>query len=199
CKCRTEPVILEFPELAGHFRRDYWLAIISEILCVHRFVRKFDISGIDKEETILKAVLSILRLQAIEELAIPVSNRFESLLMFNLCDKLPGGDVILETLAGSISLRRSAQVNQPGISSARHSMSPFTVLSNLGVVSPINKGERLFVGEIVVGEMSALQKVVTESMNNYKKVELAQATVDGVKVDGLDTNLAVMKVYSQQN
>jgi hypothetical protein len=31
-------------------------------------------------------------------------------------------------------------------------------------------------------------------MNNYKKVELAQASVDGVKVDGLDTNLAVMKV-----
>uniref|UniRef100_A0A0D3G598 Uncharacterized protein n=1 Tax=Oryza barthii TaxID=65489 RepID=A0A0D3G598_9ORYZ len=188
-----EPVILEFPELAGHFRRDYWLAIISEILYVHRFVRKFDISGIDKEETILKAVLSILRLQAIEELAIPVSNRFESLLMFNLCDKLPGGDVILETLAGSISSRRSAQVSQPVASSARHSKSPFAVLSNLGVVSPINNGERLFVGEIVVGEMSALQKVVTESMNNYKKVELAQATVDGVKVDGLDTNLAVMK------
>ncbi|EEE50510.1 hypothetical protein OsJ_30600 [Oryza sativa Japonica Group] len=196
---QTEPVIIEFPELAGHFRRDYWLAIISEILYVHRFVRKFDISGVDKEETILKAVLSIMRLQAIEELAIPVSNRFESLLMFNLCDKLPGGDVILETLAGSISSRRSTQVNQPGTSSGRHSMSPFTVLSNLGVVSPINKGERLFVGEIVVGEMSALQKVVNESMNNYKKVELAQATVDGVKVDGLDTNLAVMKVYSQQN
>uniref|UniRef100_A0A0E0JZ97 Uncharacterized protein n=1 Tax=Oryza punctata TaxID=4537 RepID=A0A0E0JZ97_ORYPU len=189
----TEPVIIEFPELTGHFRRDYWLAIISEILYVHRFVRKFDISGVDKEETILKAVLSILRLQAIEELAIPVSNRFESLLMFNLCDKLPGGDVILETLAGSISSRRSAQVNQPGTSSGRHSMSPFAVLSNLGVVSPINNGERLFVGEIVVGEMSNLQKVVTESMNNYKKVELAQATVDGVKVDGLDTNLAVMK------
>jgi hypothetical protein len=35
-------------------------------------------------------------------------------------------------------------------------------------------------------------------MNNYKKVELAQASVDGVKVDGLDTNLAVMKVNSEQ-
>jgi hypothetical protein len=34
-------------------------------------------------------------------------------------------------------------------------------------------------------------------MNNYKKVELAQASVDGVKVDGLDTNLAVMKVNSE--
>jgi hypothetical protein len=68
------------------------------------------------------------------------------------------------------------------------------VLSNLGVVSPVNSGERLFVGEIVVGGISALQKAVIDSMNNYKKVELAQASVDGVKVDGLDTNLAVMKV-----
>jgi len=42
-----------------------------------------------------------------------------------------------------------------------------------------------------------LQKAVIDSMNNYKKVELAQATVDGVKVEGLDTNLAVMKVNSE--
>ncbi|XP_062223383.1 uncharacterized protein LOC133922186 isoform X2 [Phragmites australis] len=184
----TEPVIIEFPELTGHSRRDYWLAIISEVLYVHRFVRKFDISGVDKEETILKAVLGILRLQAIEELGLPVPNRYESLLMFNLCDKLPGGDVILETLASTISSRTSDRTNQPGTSRGMHA-----VLSNLGVVSPVNNGERLFVGEIVVGEMSSFQKAVTDSMNNYKKVELAQATVDGVKVDGLDTNLAVMK------
>jgi hypothetical protein len=67
------------------------------------------------------------------------------------------------------------------------------VFSNLGVVAPVNNGERLFVGEMVVGEISSLQKAVIDSMNNYKKVELAQATVDGVKVEGLDTNLAVMK------
>ena len=189
----TEPVIIEFPELAGHSRRDYWLAIISEVLYVHRFVRKFDISGVDKEEIILKASLGILRLQAIEELAFPASNRYESLLLFNLCDKLPGGDVILETLASTISSRSSAHANQPGMSIGMRSMSAFAVLSNLGMVSPGNNSERLFVGEIVVGEMSSLQKAVTESMNNYKKVELAQATVDGVKVDGLDTNLVVMK------
>ncbi|KAM3226996.1 hypothetical protein ACQJBY_059131 [Aegilops geniculata] len=189
----AEPVIIEFPELAGHSRRDYWLAIISEVLYVHRFVRKFDISGVDKEEIILKASLGILRLQAIEELAFPASNRYESLLLFNLCDKLPGGDVILETLASTISSRSSAHANQPGMSIGMRSMSAFAVLSNLGMVSPGNNSERLFVGEIVVGEMSSLQKAVTESMNNYKKVELAQATVDGVKVDGLDTNLVVMK------
>ncbi|KAF8748281.1 hypothetical protein HU200_013028 [Digitaria exilis] len=184
----TEPVIIEFPELAGHSRRDYWLAIISEVLYAHRFVRKFDISGVDKEETILKAVLGILRLQAIEQLDFPVPNRYESLLMFNLCDKIPGGDVILETLATAISSRSSDRTNQPGTSRGMHA-----VLSNLGVMSPVNNGERLFVGEMVVGEISSLQKAVIDSMNNYKKVELAQATVDGVKVEGLDTNLAVMK------
>lgn len=185
-------MIIEFPELAGHSRRDYWLAIISEVLYAHRFVRKFDISGVDKEETILKAVLGILRLQAIEQLGFPVPNRYESLLMFNLCDKIPGGDVILETLATAISARTSDRSNQPGTSRGMHA-----VLSNLGVMSPVNKGERLFVGEMVVGEISSLQKAVIDSMNNYKKVELAQATVDGVKVEGLDTNLAVMKVISK--
>ena len=160
--------------------------------------RKFVINGVDKEEIILKASLGILRLQAVEELAFPVSSRYESLLMFNLCDKLPGGDVIIETLANAISSRSSAQVNQPGMSIGMRSMSAFAVLSNLGVVSPGNNSERLSVGEIVVGEMSSLQKAVTESMNNYKKVELAQATVDGVKVDGLDTNLVVMKVNTEQ-
>ncbi|CAL4945028.1 unnamed protein product [Urochloa decumbens] len=184
----TEPVIIEFPELAGHSRRDYWLAIISEVLYAHRFVRKFDISGVDKEEIILKAALGILRLQAIEQLGSPVPNRYESLLMFNLCDKVPGGDFILETLASAISSRSSDRTNQPGTSRGMHA-----VLSNLGVVSPVNNGERLFVGEMVVGEISSLQKAIIDSMNNYKKVELAQATVDGVKVEGLDTNLAVMK------
>jgi hypothetical protein len=52
----------------------------------------------------------------------------------------------------------------------------------------------LVVGEIAVGEMSSLEKVVKESQNSYKKTVLAQETVNGVKVDGIDTNLAVMKV-----
>ncbi|KAI7996158.1 Exocyst complex component SEC6 [Camellia lanceoleosa] len=53
---------------------------------------------------------------------------------------------------------------------------------------------RLCVGEITVGEMTPLERAVKEYRTNYKKVLLAQASVDGVKVDGIDTNLAVMKV-----
>ena len=63
-----------------------------------------------------------------------------------------------------------------------------------GPSSNTSNENRLAVGEISVGEMTTLERVVEESKNNYKRVVSAQATVDGVKVDGIDTNLAVMKV-----
>ncbi|OAY65842.1 hypothetical protein ACMD2_11219 [Ananas comosus] len=189
----SEPVFMEFPELTGHSRRDYWLAIMLEVLYAHRFIRKFHITGVEKEETLLKAVLGILRLQAIREVVPSMPSRFDDLLMFNLCDKLPGGDVILETLAETISSRSLDRENRSGVGSGMHSMSALAVLSNLGLTSQIASDEKLLVGEIVVGEMSPLEKAVSDSRNNYKRVELAQATIEGVKVDGLDTNLAVMK------
>ncbi|XP_072984540.1 uncharacterized protein [Typha latifolia] len=189
----SEPVIMEFPELTGHSRRDYWLAIMLEVLYAHRFIRKYQMNGVEREETLLKAVLGILRLQAIQDSVPSMSTRCEVLLMFNLCDKLPGGDVILETLATTISSRGFGHTTSSGLGSGLHSISAMSVLSNLGVVSQAASEERLLVGEIVVGELSSLEKAVNDSRNNYKKVEQAQATVDGVKVDGLDTNLAVMK------
>ncbi|KAG1330629.1 hypothetical protein COCNU_02G005970 [Cocos nucifera] len=193
---RSEPVIVEFPELTGHSRRDYWLAIMQEILYAHRFIRKFQTKGVEKEETLSKAVLGILRLQAIQDLVPSIPLQCEALLMFNLCDQLPGGDLILETLADLVSSRRLDQVNKSSSGSEMYSISALAVLSNLGVESQDANDERLLVGELVVGQMSSLEKAVSESRDNYKMVELAKATVDGVKVDGIDTNLALMKVFN---
>lgn len=192
--CRSEPVIMEFPELTGHSRRDYWLSIIREILYAHRFIQKFEIEGVEKEETLSKAVLGILRLQAIQELVSSVPVKYETLLMFNLCDQLPGGDVILETLANTIASRKLDQTNQFSSGGGMYSISALGILSNLGLVSQVSADDKLLVGEILVGEMTSLERAVDESRNSYKQVEQAQATVDGVKVDGLDTNLVVMKV-----
>ncbi|RRT37418.1 hypothetical protein B296_00050899, partial [Ensete ventricosum] len=190
----SEPVFMEFPELTGHSRRDYWLAIMREVLYAHRFLRKFQIVGVEKEEMLLKAVLGILRLQALVELVPSQIIRYETLLTFSLCDQLPGGDLILETLAGMIASRRLEQTNESDSGSLMHySASALGILSNLGVVSQVSNDESLLVGEMTVGEMTTLERAVTESMTNYKKVEQAQATVDVVKVDGLDTNLALMK------
>ncbi|TKY44718.1 hypothetical protein E2542_SST30996 [Spatholobus suberectus] len=193
----SEPVVLEFPELKGHARRDYWLAIIQEILYVHKFISKYRLKGVARDEALWKAVLGILRLQATQDISstIPIQN--DALLMFNLCDQLPGGDLILETLANMPNLRESDRENDFKGGSGMYSISALDMVSNLGFVfgaSSNNSNEsRIAVGEISVGEMTALERAVKESKNNHKKVISAQATVDGVKVDGIDTNMAVMK------
>ncbi|TYH05850.1 hypothetical protein ES288_A08G112600v1 [Gossypium darwinii] len=193
----SEPAIIEFPELKGHTRRDYWLAVIREILYVHRFINKFHITGIEKDDALSKAILGILRVQAIQEISSSSTVCFESLLMFNLCDKLPGGDLILETLANMSSSRGLDWGNNILASGGMYSISALTTVLNLGVMfgsssnNPTEAG--LLVGELAVGEMSSLERAVKESRENYKKVVLAQETVNGVKADGIDTNLAVMK------
>ncbi|KAL9997974.1 hypothetical protein Hdeb2414_s0586g00920061 [Helianthus debilis subsp. tardiflorus] len=53
---------MELPELKGHNRRDYWLAVIRD---AHRFMRKFQIkSGVEREETLLKTIFGIIRMNA---------------------------------------------------------------------------------------------------------------------------------------
>ncbi|KAG2404853.1 uncharacterized protein HKW66_Vig0245000 [Vigna angularis] len=86
--CKSEPVILEFPELKGHAHRDYWLAIIQEILYVHKFISKYGIKGIAQDEVLWKVVLGILRLQAIQDISSPISVQNDALLMFNLRDEV---------------------------------------------------------------------------------------------------------------
>lgn len=193
----SEPVVIEFPELKGHSRRDYWLAIIREILYVHRFINKYQIKGIERDEVLSKAVLGILRVQAIQDVSSAIPLQCESLLMFNLCDQLPGGDLILETLANMSTFREMDRTNNSKGGGGMYSISALDMVSNLGFVfgtSSNNSNEAgLVVGEIAVGEMTSLERAVKESKNNYEKVVLAQATVDGVKADGIDTNLAVMK------
>ncbi|KAH0879397.1 hypothetical protein HID58_066791 [Brassica napus] len=188
-----EPVVMEFPELKGHTRRDYWLAIIREVLYVHMYMNKFKIgTGVAKDEAISKAVLGILRVQAIQELGLTNPVRYENLLPFNLCDQLPGGDHILQTLAEMSSSRVLDRTNKAK-EGTLYSISASDMVSQLGLVFGTSPRSSLVVGEVVVGDVNPLEKAVRQSRKNYEKVVLAQETVNGVKVDGIDTNLAVMK------
>lgn len=199
CKSITisEPFVIEFPELKGHTRRDYWLAIIREILYVHRFIHKYNITGIGREDVLSKAVLGILRVQAIQDINALNPMETKALLMFNLCDTLPGGDIILETLARMSTSKEFDQTANFKVRSGMYSMSALNMVSNLGISfrTSLNLPDvaGIIVGEIAVGGMTALEGAVKESRSNYEKVVSAQATIDGVKVDGIDTNLAVMK------
>lgn len=188
---------MEFPELKGHTRRDYWLAIIREVRFAHRFLLKYRISGMERDEVLLKAIFGILRVQALKEMSFAIPLSYESLLMFNVCDQLPGGDLILEKLANMLSMRDVDLKNAVKSGSGMYSTSAMALASDLGFFGTSSSAANdtgLVVGEIAVGEMTLLEKAVKEAKNNYENVVLAQATVDGVKVDGIDTNLAVMKV-----
>ncbi|XP_068638354.1 uncharacterized protein [Aristolochia californica] len=192
-----EPVVMEFPELMGHSRREYWLAIIREILFAHIFIRKYQIKGAQQKEALSKAVLGILRVQALQEIVATDQLHYETLLMFNLADRLPGGDLILEAFASLLASQEMELGKDVSVQSGMYSMSAMAMLSNLGALfgsstEAVDEGHVL-VGDIVVGEITSLEGAVKESRRNFKKVELAQATVDGVKVQGIDTNLAVMK------
>ncbi|XP_078431168.1 uncharacterized protein LOC144702992 isoform X2 [Wolffia australiana] len=188
----SEAVVIEFPELSGNSRRDYWVAILHEILYTHKFIRKYQLRGLEREETLLRAVLGILRLQVLEELYPTISLKNESVLMFNLTYQLPGGDSILETLAEMAVLREADRAKKLLPQGGTSSMSALSFFSDL-VLSPRVSRDGLLVGETVVGELSPLEKAVRDSKKNFKAVKSAQESVDGVKVEGINNNVALMK------
>lgn len=168
CKsCATpEPLIFEFPEFTGHSRRDYWLTLVKELIRAHQLIRKYRLEDEEKAEALSIAVLGIARLQATREIIHGLPFKCESLLTFLTCEELPGGDLILEAIARTLN------------SSTRR-----------GSVEDV----AVPVGEFLIGDLSPIEKAVLLSRDSSKHVELAQSTIAGVKVDGIDTNLAVLK------
>lgn len=198
---REEPIYLEFPEFKGNSRRDYWLDICLEILRAHRFIRKNNLKEIQKSEVLARAALGILRYRAVREAFHFFSSHYKTLLAFNLAESLPGGDSILKTLSSRLVLLNSGasqhDVSSPSKRQANLSPVSLIALTQLGFTlqKEVNlDGEVIIVGEVCVGEINPLEMAVKQSLLNTGRAEAAQATVDQVKVDGIDTNVAIMKV-----
>ncbi|KAM3754837.1 hypothetical protein ACB098_03G194800 [Castanea mollissima] len=176
-----EPVYLEFPEFRGNSRRDYWLDICLEILYAHRFIRKNNLKEIQKSEILAKAILGIFHYRAVREAFRFSSSHYKTLLAFNLAESLPGGDKILETLSSRLALLKDVSL---------------LALSQLGFVLEKEAnldGQAVILGDICVGETNPLELAVKQSLLDTGMAKAAQATVDQVKVEGIDTNVAVMK------
>ncbi|MBA0698099.1 hypothetical protein Goari_021607, partial [Gossypium aridum] len=192
----TEPVYFEFPEFKGNFRRNFWLDISLEILYSHRFARKNNFKETQQSEVLARAILGIYRYRALREAFQFFSSQYKTLLSFNLAESLPGGDVILETLASRLALLNVD--NSPHTVKHPPTSSPFSLLalSQLGFIPQRNTildGEALIVGDFCVGETNPLETAVKQSISDTGRAEAAQATVNQVKVEGIETNLAVMK------
>lgn len=198
----VDPAYFEFPEFKGSSRRDYWLDICLEVFHAHKFARKYNLKEGQQSEARARAVLGIYRYRAVREAFNVSSSNYKTLLCFNLAESLPRGDAILETLSSRLKLMNSAG-NRRGLlgspSARRKVVHPVSWVSlcRLGIISckevDIIGEATTFVGDVFVGEVNPLENAVKQSMKNIGRAEAAQATVDQVKVEGIDTNLAVMK------
>lgn len=154
-----------------------------------------------------RAILGIFRYRAIREAFNIFSSQYKTLLPLNLAESLPGGDKILETLSCRLALL-SAAVSPRSMGGSPNAkdklkLSPVAVLTlrQLGftIQTEMNiDGETMAVADVCVGETNPLELAVKQSVSDIGRAEAAQATVDQVKVEGIDRNLAIMKVnYSR--
>ncbi|KAK4413669.1 hypothetical protein Salat_2779700 [Sesamum alatum] len=195
----AEPVYLEFPEFKGCSRRDYWLDICLEILRAHKFIRKYNMKGNQQSEALARAIIGIFRFRAVREAFSVSSSNYKTLLCFNLAESLPGGDMIMETLSSRLKLISPSAEQRDVVSSPKGSRHPaaYMTLIGLKIVSSkepaLNSQATCQGGDVCVGESDPLEDLLKQLKRDTGMAEAAQATVDQVKVEGIDTNIAVMK------
>ncbi|KAL0287862.1 UNVERIFIED_CONTAM: hypothetical protein Scaly_2752600 [Sesamum calycinum] len=178
--------------------RDYWLDICLEILRAHKFTRKYNMKGTQQSEALARAIIGIFRFRAVREAFSVSSSNYKTLLCFNLAESLPGGDMIMETLSNRLKLISSSAGQRDVVSSPKGNRpAAYMTLIALKIVSSKEaalNGEATYQGgDVCVGESDPLEALLKQLKLDTGMAEAAQATVDQVKVEGIDTNIAVMK------
>lgn len=189
-KFREEPVVLEFPEMTSSTRRDHWLALIKEVIFLHRFLRKFKVdSPSGSREMHARTVLGIIRLHAAREMlriSPPIPKKF---LIFDLLDELPKGDYVLEELAESL---KKVDIG--------HTCSASSILRSLSIsllpvpseaAKEIDDNSRLPVKN---DSVSSLESAIDQAREEAKEIEKAKATVEELKGEGMGNSVQVLMV-----
>lgn len=170
---------------------------------VNKFIRKFNLEDIQKAEALSKAILGILRYSAVKEVFHIAPSHFKTTLTFSLAEKLPKGDMVLEALYNNYfqlldtTLSHLATVSAVNRTSKTHTV-PFALyaLSRMGFILRNRKDEtekEISFCAACVGVTKSLEAALEESFCYSERIEAARATVDQVKVEGLDANLALMQ------
>jgi hypothetical protein len=185
--------------MTGRARRDYWLAVIREVVAVHHFIHTYQLKGARKAQALAKAVLGIARLRATRQTFHVLPTRPETLLTFTWGEEMPGGDLVLAALAETLQDpgQDGKHVDKERFLDQHKGNSNYSRPANSGLSTPKGneKGKQVstYISGILIGKMTPLEKAIMQSRQNMKKVMLAQATIQGVKVEGIATNLAVTK------
>lgn len=198
---RSEPVFFEFPQFKGHSRRDYWFAIIKEVLHAHKFIRRYKLASFQRAEALSVATLGILRYRTVKEGFHILPAYFKTTLAFNLAEKLPKGDKILEALHGQLKQQHCSRFRGSdelvGGPDDPFPLSAHTLMRMglLELKEEDHPEERDFSArDVQTGGTSSVQMALERSVGYSDRVEAARATLDQVKVEDIDTNVAVLKV-----
>ncbi|CAN4124825.1 unnamed protein product [Withania somnifera] len=182
-----EGVVFEFPEMTSSTRRNHWLSLVKEIMLLHRFLRKFKVdSPLESWEMHARTILGIIRLHAAREMlriSPPVPKNF---LIFYLLDELPKGDYVLKELAESLK-----KVD------ARHPCSASSILRSLNVSQLFVPSAELkeindITSPVQVENVSSLECAIKQSREEAKETEIAKATVEELKDEGIGNSVQVL-------
>lgn len=190
--------------MTGHGRRDFWMALMKEVIAVHKFCRTYKLEGSGKAEALARSVLGIARLRAIRDTFKVLPTGAECLVTFTYGDIMPHGDLVMAALADR--LRHSGSKDPSDTFLDKHEGN--TVYNSSATASVANLGPEITphpapdlnpetanpVNEVMVGGETQLEKTIKDSLEDSKKVEVAQATVDSAKVEGIGTNVQVLTV-----
>ncbi|XP_076938069.1 uncharacterized protein LOC143606049 [Bidens hawaiensis] len=184
-----EGFLIEFPELTSSTRRDHWLALVNEIMLLHKFLAKFKVdSPLQAWDMHARTILGIIRLHAAREMLRISPPNPKSFLIFALFDELPTGSNVLEELAESLKSVKSG-----------HPCSASSILRNLNVAQVCIPCAESEVGpaqsEIVSNQpdnISSLETAVGQVREEAKEINTAKATADEVKEDGIGDSALVL-------
>ncbi|CAI0384004.1 unnamed protein product [Linum tenue] len=187
----SEGIVLEFPEMTSSTRRDHWLALVKEIILMHQFLSRYNVKcEIQAWEIHSRTVLGIVRLHAARELlriSPPDPTKF---LIFALYDELPKGDYVLDQLAASIETVNSG--HPCSASSILRNINVSQLLASSGEVKLEKKESGRVGGEEDEIIRSSLDSAVHQVREEAKAVDIAKATTEGLKEEGIGESAQVL-------
>ncbi|MCO5571771.1 hypothetical protein L7F22_025519 [Adiantum nelumboides] len=191
------PIMFEFPDLIGSTRRDYWLALIQEIVDCHMFIRKYHLEESSQSEAIARAVLGIIRLQAMRDCIQVLPTKPGALLVYSSAEGfLSWGDLVLEALANAI---KNATMHAEEEAKSAFDKSDGSIAVPNSAVRLLqcllvwqDSKSSVFVYRVKPGELTPLERAVIEARNTSKQTQKVKALEEDVKLDGMGTNIAVM-------
>lgn len=194
--CRQESVVIEFPEMASCTRRDHWLALIKEIILLHRFLQNFEIrSPIESWEMHARTILGIIRLHAAREMLRISPPAPKGFLIFELLDELPKGDYVLEELAES--LKKADVVHLCSASSILRSLNVSQLSMSTTEVNKISAEGNPAAAR--AENASSLENAIDQARKQDNEINVAQATVEEVREEGIASNIQVLMVSNRCN